>query len=226
MAIQSKYDLMGGYEHDSQAGLLHVANHHVSPGKKQWTWGHSDFGQAWDRNLTDEDGPYIELMTGMFTDNQPDFSWIQPNEEKTFEQYFMPYSQLGMVKNATKEAMLNWDLSEQGINLMVYATSVYEEAVIYIYQNEKPVFKQSTTLSPKNIFKKSIVLEEFHEADLRVVVMDKKGTILIQYQPEKKLNDANIPAAATAAKLPAEIESMEELYLNGLHIEQIGRAHV
>ncbi len=41
---------------------------------KQWSWGHGDFGQAWDRNLTDNNGPYIELMTGVFTDNQPDFT--------------------------------------------------------------------------------------------------------------------------------------------------------
>ena len=45
--------------------------------------GNGDFGKAWDRNLTDEDGPYIELMTGMYTDNQPDFTWLQPYEEKT-----------------------------------------------------------------------------------------------------------------------------------------------
>ena len=34
--------------------ILHVADHHVSPGKKQWTWGCGDFGKAWDRNLTDD----------------------------------------------------------------------------------------------------------------------------------------------------------------------------
>ena len=43
-----------------------MADHHISPGKKQWTWGCGDFGKAWDRNLTDEDGPYIELMTGVY----------------------------------------------------------------------------------------------------------------------------------------------------------------
>jgi hypothetical protein len=67
MAILSKYDFIGGYEHDTQGGLLHVANHHISPGKKQWTWGNSDFGKAWDRNLTDEDGPYIELITSLIS---------------------------------------------------------------------------------------------------------------------------------------------------------------
>jgi hypothetical protein len=112
MAIRSDYDFVGGYEHDTRAGLLHVADHHISPGKKQWTWGCGDFGQAWDRNLTDEDGPYIELMTGVFTDNQPDFSWLQPYEAKEFCQYFMPYREVGMVKNASRDVMLS--LEEQG----------------------------------------------------------------------------------------------------------------
>mgnify|MGYP000039228539 FL=1 len=82
MAAHSDFDFVGNYDESRQAGLLHVADHHVAPGKKQWTWGNGDFGRAWDRNLTDADGPYIELMTGVFTDNQPDFSWLKPQEEK------------------------------------------------------------------------------------------------------------------------------------------------
>lgn len=74
--------------------------------------GKRGFGKAWDRNLTDEDGPYIELMTGMYTDNQPDFSWLQPYEEKSWVQYFMPYSEVGYVKNATKDALLNVELKD------------------------------------------------------------------------------------------------------------------
>ncbi len=126
MAIESQYDFVGGYEDDKQAGLLHVANHHVSPGKKQWTWGHGDFGRAWDRNLTDEDGPYIELMTGVYTDNQPDFSWLQPYEEKSWTQYFMPYSEVGYVKNATKEAIVNVETKDGKTTVILYTTAVYK----------------------------------------------------------------------------------------------------
>ena len=93
MAEKSDYDFVGGYDYQKEAGLLHVADHHISPGKKQWTWGCGDFGKAWDRNLTDEDGPYVELMTGVYTDNQPDFTWLKPFEEKVFRQYFMPYKE-------------------------------------------------------------------------------------------------------------------------------------
>ena len=69
MAVNSKYDFEGGYENDSHGGMLHVASHHFSPGKKQWTWGNGDFGRAWDRNLTDEaplsspEGASIVLLT-------------------------------------------------------------------------------------------------------------------------------------------------------------------
>jgi len=159
MAIHSKYDFIGCYEHDTQAGMLHIADHHISPGKKQWTWGFGDFGKAWDRNLTDEDGPYIELMTGVFTDNQPDFSWLQPYEEKAFEQYFMPYAKIGVVKNATKEAMLNLEIDNNTAAVKVYATSVYKNATIKVFVNDELKNVFTFDLSPENVFEKNILLE-------------------------------------------------------------------
>lgn len=110
MAAHSDFDFIGNFDEQADAGLLHVADHHVSPGKKQWTWGNGDFGRTWDKNLTDADGPYIELMTGVFTDNQPDFTWLKPHEEKTFVQYFMPYKGVGRVCNATREAAVSLEL--------------------------------------------------------------------------------------------------------------------
>ncbi len=37
MAYRSKYDFIGGYDYGRRAGLLHVADHHISPAE-QWTW--------------------------------------------------------------------------------------------------------------------------------------------------------------------------------------------
>ncbi|KAA6302422.1 MAG: hypothetical protein EZS26_001254, partial [Candidatus Ordinivivax streblomastigis] len=157
MAIESKYDFVGGYEDDKQAGLLHVANHYVSPGKKQWTWGQGDFGYAWDRNLTDEDGPYIELMTGVYTDNQPDFSWLQPYEEKSWVQYFMPYSEVGYVKNATKEAIVNVETKEGKTNIILYTTAVYKNLRLTLTGNEGTVYlDQIIHTSPAEPYKISV----------------------------------------------------------------------
>ena len=120
MAVNSRFNFEGGYENDTRAGMLHVANHHISPGKKQWTWGNGDFGRAWDRNLTDEDGPYIELMAGVYTENQPDFTWLQPYEEKSFVQYFLPYRELGVVKNASRDLLMNIEITANGRELLYW----------------------------------------------------------------------------------------------------------
>lgn len=76
--------------------------------------GCGDFGKAWDRNLTDEDGPYVELMTGVYTDNQPDFTWLKPFEEKTFQQYFMPYKAVGQVKMLLQQQLFICLVKENG----------------------------------------------------------------------------------------------------------------
>jgi len=222
MAIRSKYDFMGCYENDTQAGMLHVANHNFSPGKKQWTWGNGDFGQAWDRNLTDEDGPYIELMTGVFTDNQPDFSWLQPNEEKTFEQFFMPYSQVGVVKNATKEAMLNMEWEGDRLRIRAYATAKYEQVTIRVVQNGELKKEYATKLSPYHVFDETLTTSGAHE-QWKVVIVDEAAGVLVSWQPETH-EEKDIPPAATAAKRPEDIEQVEDLYLNGLHLEQYRHA--
>ena len=132
MAHRSDYDFIGNYDEQKEMGLLHVADHHVSPGKKQWTWGNGDFGRAWDRNLTDEDGPYIEMMTGVFADNQPDFTWLKPHEEKTFVQYFMPYRKAGYIKNATEKACLNIEQKKDGLKVTVCSSAVYEDCGVFV----------------------------------------------------------------------------------------------
>lgn len=224
MAIQSKYNFMGCYEHDTQGGMLHVADHHVSPGKKQWTWGNGDFGFAWDRNLTDEDGPYIELMTGVFTDNQPDFSWIQPNEGKTFGQYFMPYAQIGVVKNATKEAMISAGIEGGQYFVKVYVTAFYEQAVISILRNGAELKKFTATIAPDAIFETAFdVPAGLDETELEIKVATADGSVLVSYRPEKNIYQ-EIPVAAVAAKQPSEIEQVEDLFLNGLHLEQYRHA--
>lgn len=222
MAEKSEYDFVGGYDYGKKAGILHVADHHISPGKKQWTWGCGEFGQAWDRNLTDEDGPYIELMTGVYTDNQPDFTWLKPFEEKTFHQYFMPYKEVGAVKNASIHAVLNMEVREDGVFVCVYGTGKYENAVIVLKECGKEIFREETVLSPNDIFAKTIAAAPQKESDLEVFVFD-GNRLLVSYQPQEE-GIPELAQPAQPAKDPEEIMTNEELFLTGLHIEQYRHA--
>ena len=100
-------DFFAGYDHGKQAGTMSVADHHLVPGKKFWTWGNGPRGRMWDKILTDDDGPYIELMVGAYSDNQPDYSWLQPYETKSFKMYWYPFRDIGGVKKANLEAAVN-----------------------------------------------------------------------------------------------------------------------
>lgn len=246
MAYRSDYNFIGEYDYGKQAGLLHVADHHIAPGKKQWTWGCGEFGKAWDRALTDEDGPYIELMTGCFTDNQPDFTWIQPQETKNFKQYFMPYKNIGYVKNATIDAAVNveYDETKGQLTVSAYTTSVQKEAKIQLTLpgenggQGKVLYEEVSDLSPEQTCKVKVDRETLQQfisqktekqndteaiCGLRVSVLASDGRELVSYRIPEKI-EAEVPEPAKAAPLPEECETTEDLFLYGLHVEQYRHA--
>ncbi|MCI1647210.1 MAG: DUF5107 domain-containing protein [Bacteroides sp.] len=224
MAIQSKYDFVGGYEEDVKGGLLHVADHNVSPGKKQWTWGNGDFGKAWDRNLTDEDGPYIELMTGVYTDNQPDFSWLEPNEEKSWVQYFMPYSEVGYVKNANKDAIANIEIKDNKAKVILYTTSEFKNLHIILKDiNGKVYIDEHANTSPAKSYIKEVVIGEVSSENVIFELYNSNRDKLLTYQADKP-EIKPIPEPAKAAKDPKDIASIEQLFLTGQHLEQYRHA--
>lgn len=223
MAAHSDYDFIGNYDEKLDAGLLHVADHHISPGKKQWTWGNSDFGQAWDRNLTDEDGPYIELMTGVYADNQPDFTWLKPYEEKTFTQYFMPYKHVGRVKNATKDASVNLELEGHNCIIKAYASGVFPQCQIKVCENGETIFADQADLSPTEIYDAAFTTKLDSLTGCTLTITDVHGNTLVSYTVVEEELEAT-PDPADPLLPPSELKSTEELYLGALHLEQYRHA--
>jgi tetratricopeptide (TPR) repeat protein len=277
MAVNSKYDFEGGYENDTHGGMLHVASHHFSPGKKQWTWGNGDFGRAWDRNLTDsvDNGqltvncqplanncqpstvncqlntgfrPYIELMAGVYTENQPDFTWLMPYEEKQFVQYFMPYREIGIVKQASKDFIMSLSPASpeaslqqteeafQGkgsrVSIKVLATSKQEVRIVLRNKQGEEYYNNVVTLTPENVLEETVDVKESKLEDLLFTICKSNqtplskggaGSGLLTWQAEED-EIRPIPDAAEAALPPQETKTNDQLYLTGLHLEQYRHA--
>ena len=227
MAVNSKYDFEGGYENDTKGGMLHVASHHFSPGKKQWTWGNGDFGRAWDRNLTDEYEekgfrPYIELMAGVYTENQPDFTWLMPYEEKQFVQYFMPYREIGIVKQASKDFIFNIEASEKGVRFKVLATSAQDVTIELRHKKGEVYFSETRTLSPEDVFDETVDVKGAKFDEL-LFTIHQQGRLSLQWYAEDD-EIRPIPDAAEAALTPQDTKTNDQLYLTGLHLEQYRHA--
>ena len=138
-AAASDYDFFGGYDHAKECGVVHIGDHHLSPGKKMFTWGYCQLAKSWENALTDTDGQYAELMAGSYSDNQPNFSWIEPYETKEFSQYWYPISKIGTPTFANLDIAIKID-RENG-KILVQPTKAYENAEITVKCGDKVLLK-------------------------------------------------------------------------------------
>jgi tetratricopeptide (TPR) repeat protein len=224
MAMGSNEDFSGGYDHKKRAGLILLADHHIAPGKKQWTWGNHKFGYAWDRNLTDEDGPYIELMTGVFTDNQPDFSFLGPGETKVFSQYWYPIREIGPAQAANLDAALSLVIEKGVARVGVCVTGDFPDASVRVEVSHKRIAEWKRDLSAGSALVEKLDLPSgTRAADVAVIVSAKGGREILRYQPEAVI-DVKPPPTATEPLWPADVTGNDELYVIGLHLDQYRHA--
>ena len=223
---QSDMDFISGYDEGVQKGVVSVSNHYISPGKKMWTWGHGDFGAMWCSNLTDNNGPYIELMTGVYTDNQPDFTWIAPYETKEFEQYWYPIHDIGIVKNATVDAAINFEKRKDAVYIGINVTGKYPSSHIYIEDKEhRRIFEDTADLSPEASYERHISFDDIYKTtdnsfeELTAFLTDQEGHVLVDYKPYVRGSKKPIEPRKPVLR-PSEIPTVEELYINGYHLEQ------
>jgi hypothetical protein len=155
-------DFFAGYDHLARAGTLSIADHHAVPGKKFWTWGNGPRGRMWDRILTDEDGPYVELMAGAYSDNQPDYSWLQPFDSRVFTMNWYPFRDIGGVKNANLQAAVNLDLSADGRTARVgfHTTAAHPRATAALTIHGKDLVTRNVAIGPAQPFVGEFALPE------------------------------------------------------------------
>ncbi|GAB3596322.1 DUF5107 domain-containing protein [Microbacterium tumbae] len=215
MIVDSQQDFFGGYDHAAGAGFVHWAERRLSPGKKQWTWGNAPFGHAWDAQLTDGDGPYVELMAGVYTDNQPDFTWILPGETKVFTQYWYPIPEIGPAHQATPDAAVGVDRAA-GVTARFAVTSPQRGAELRILRAGEEIVSRTADLVPGAPVALHADVED--DGTVAAELRDSAGRLLVGWSRTEA--DDEEPWVAEEPPAPEAIESVEELYLTGLHLSQ------
>ena len=56
-------------------------------------------------------------MTGVFTDNQPDFTYILPGETKVFSMVWYPVTEIGAAVNATRDAAMSMSMEDGAVTV-------------------------------------------------------------------------------------------------------------
>ena len=201
---ETRQEFFGGYDEGRQRGVVHIANRHLSIGKKMFTWAYNQLSQSWEKALTDTDGAYAELMASSYSANQPDFAWLEPYETKSFSQRWYPIGEMGVPDFARKYAAAH--LTENGVVIQV--TRPLEKGILSCSGREYPVSARpgEPILVPCGPV-------------TALTLKDGQGNIL--------LDDALVPADDT--HLPSPLPSLpsldapgsaQDLYLRGVHIDQ------
>ena len=215
-------DYFGGYDHRLKAGTAWVGNHYVSPGMKYWADGNNPSGLKTNEGLTDDSGRYIELMAGFYTDNQPDYSWLQPYETKRGSMIWFPIRELDGLIYANRNGAMNYFLDGTRLDVRLNTTSAHRAARLSVEAEGREVFSCSFSISPAEPQKIDVSLPAgTAEESLDIRLYADNGDLLYRYAPaEHPEPDYDRPEPLSSYKQPSEIESVEELYLTGLRIDQ------
>lgn len=224
---EGKEGFIGGYDYGKEAGTVHVGNPIKNPTSKLWQFGPGLQGQNARRKLTDDGKAYVELMTGSFSNNQPDYSWILPHSVKDAKNYWYPIRDLEIVKNATTDASVTLQMrNDKTVFYGFNTTKAFKNAEVFLKYGDEVLVEKRLDIDPATPFtatykgKKTI-----DEYELYAQLKDGEGNELVSYTPQKPKHP-ELPEEQESVKSPEELKSVEDLYLTGRFVEQFNRAGI
>jgi tetratricopeptide (TPR) repeat protein len=209
-------DFVAGFDHGINAGIMAVADHNIVPGKKFFTWG---VGSMWDKILADDGKPYLEIMVGAYSDNQPDYSWMQPFEERSFEMNWYPFRGTGGAKNANLDAAVNLEVKDGKATFGFYTPKAYSNASVRLTAGKQVVVNEQISINPGKPYSKQVIVPAGIDEHDILASLSADGRELISYSPIV-LKTSPKPEAVANTLTPPSIQNNEELFLAGQRIDQ------
>jgi tetratricopeptide (TPR) repeat protein len=212
-SVDCTYDFFGAYDVDADRGIVQAANHYELSGKKAWTWGTWDFGLVSQKNLTDDDGPYIEVQSGPLP-TQSDYGMLLPREEVSWQEWWYPVHGLGDgFEYATKDAAIQAFRKEDELELRVLTTGKFSRSICSISQEGRQLLRKRVDLSPKS--PRAVTLSPAPESALDVIIKAEDGSILADFTTPLPIPKVTPPVRAKYLRKSDEELTSEEKYLRG-----------
>ncbi|MCL5006362.1 MAG: DUF5107 domain-containing protein [Acidobacteria bacterium] len=232
-ACQVRRNFFGAYYHDSDHGIVHVADFRDLPGKKIWTWGHAQAGKVWESALTDNDGSYDEIQTGR-TETQLKYEFIPPHRAESFREYWYPIRGLhGGFQQASSKLALNVTLhpaskgNQPHVTVLVFPTVPIEGAGVSVKLGSSELRQFASVVFTPGVTKTFVVpvanvFAAKHE--LVVEIASKDGRSLLHWSAAEPV-DGNPDFSSRSCTLespgsPSPKMTAQELYDLGVEKEK------
>jgi len=235
-SVDCTYDFFGAYDVDLDRGIVQVANHNELGGKKAWTWGEWDFGKVAQKNLTDEDGPYIEVQSGPLP-TQSDYGMLGPREQIAWQEWWYPVHGLGDgFEYATKDVAVQRAIRDGRLELRMLATARFPQAVCVLSRGSSPLAQAGEGAgargagSKRELVRKEIdlspgtpavvTLAEQPDQPVDVTITAKDGAVLAKFTTPLPIPKVDPPDPTKFQEKPDDQMTAEELYLKGRKLDR------
>jgi tetratricopeptide (TPR) repeat protein len=223
----------GVYYHQSNYGVVHVADFRQDPGKKLWSWGTAPSGTIWDHILSDNDGPYNEIQSGRFyTQGYREF--MSPRTVEKWTEYWYPVRGLdGGFVEATSDMAVNVSYPKDHeanpeIRLELSTVANVTDATIQLKRGTHLLQEfRHINLLPLQTVSYIVTVRQLADAqkNLNIEVLSSQGKTLLKWSAAEPIdgNPNLVPSAGAPLKEPFSITpqtSIEELYLQGVFLQK------
>lgn len=216
-SVNCVFDFFGAYDVDADRGIVQTADHHELSGKKAWTWGTWDFGLVSQQNLTDNDGPYIEVQSGPLP-TQSDYGMLMPRQEVSWQEYWYPVHGLGDgFEYANKDVAVQTERVTGGasptLRLRILATGKFPGATCTISLGRRELLAKAVDLTPEN--PQVVTLRSAPESPVDVTIKSKDGAVLASFTTPLPIPEQTPPEPSELMTKPDEQLTLEEKFLRG-----------
>ncbi len=212
-SVDCAFDFFGAYDVDADRGIVQVADHRELSGKKAWTWGTWDFGLVSQQNLTDDDGPYIEVQSGPLP-TQSDYGMLLPRQEVSWQEWWYPVHGLGDgFEYATKDIAVQPAREDDILRLRIIATSSFPGATCLITRDGRRLLRKTIDLGPEN--PKTVTLSAAGQSPVEVIIKTGKRQILASFVTPLPIPKTAEPKPSDLMRKPDDQLTLEEKFLKG-----------
>lgn len=205
------YDFFGAYDVDADRGIVQSADHRALGGKKAWTWGQWEFGQVSQKNLTDEDGPYIEVQSGPLP-TQLDYGPLWPRQHVEWQEFWYPVHGLGDgFEFATRDVAIQTRRGNGKLELRLLATGVFEGARCVVSKGGAAIAERTLQLAPNRVA--TVEAEGVGDAAVQISIRTQSGDVLAMFESPLPIPVESPPDPPAWSKKSDDQLSAQDAYL-------------
>ena len=216
------WDFFGAWQHSVNCGYAHFADHRDVAGMKLWSWGNAAVGVVNQSALTDDGSLYAETQCGAM-ETQLDFAFLQPDDIRSWREWWIPLRGLGGLTCASDEAGARLKLTPSenagmiDFDLGVCPARNLGNALIQLSAPEKTLYSERTNLSPEQpkLVTFSASAKEIGGKPLRITVVDQEGQSVLDYTLDRDVS----PVEPFITQPQTPVQTSEDFYQLGLKHE-------